>query len=156
MADIIYRRTGVADPDGFVPGEIRIGSKTWKTIEKKGAPWVRKGEYKLEMGYKKQGGVKNRESLRFKGDSPAIETFMIHDYRGDIAGCIAPVVGVDKGAVKGSQTAMKEVMAALGTFTEGRTVTIDVQTNIADGVKINTKEKWIKSREEEAAAKAKR
>jgi hypothetical protein len=81
---------------------------------------------------------------------------MIHDYRGDIRGCIAPVVSVDKGKVSGSQDAMKEIMAALGTFTEGRTIEIEVQTNIADSVKDNTKEAWIKKREDEAAAKEKR
>jgi hypothetical protein len=151
---MIYSRTGVAGPDGFVPGEIRIGAKTWKAIEKSGAPWARAGEYELAMEYKKEGGVKNRESLRFK-DDPAIQTFMIHDFRGDIKGCIAPVQNVDgKGKVQGSEEAMKELMAALGTFTEGRRIKLVVKTNISDKVADNTKEKWIQKRQGEAKAKA--
>jgi hypothetical protein len=176
MPDIVFKRTGAviqvpdkSDPtkvERLVVGELRIGSQTWTTIEKGGAPWVRKGTYTLQMGYKKQGNSQrrrsdgsipwNREALRFK-DSWAIQTFMIHDFRGDIAGCIAPVYSAETAGVTGSEDAMKEVIAALGSFTDGKEVKIEVENNVpgSKGAKAQTKEQWINDRKDAAKAKAK-
>ena len=34
MAKIIFKRTGTANANGSIPGELTIGSKTWPTIER--------------------------------------------------------------------------------------------------------------------------
>ena len=57
MADIVFRRTGVVNTNGSVAGELRIGSRTWPTIER-GANYtfVRQGTYALLLCVK----TKNR------------------------------------------------------------------------------------------------
>lgn len=153
MADIVFRRLGTANSNGSVPGELRIGSRTWPTIER-GANYtfVRQGTYNLVMCVKLSGRAVN--CLCFN-DSPAIATHLIHDAYNDnhnsLAGCIAPGLTADSNGIHDSAKAMEEVFAALGGFIMWRTVTIEVQNNITTG---ETKEEWIARREAARAAAA--
>jgi hypothetical protein len=146
MTDIVFRRTGITNPNGSVPGVLTIGEKSWPTIER-GASYtfVRKGQYRLVMCKKLSG--RPVRCLCFN-DSAAIGTHLIHDAMGDnhreLQGCIAPGLTSNGEGIQDSAKAMEEVFEALGGFVDWRTKTIDVQNNIVGD---ETKEQWIKRRE---------
>ena len=149
MADIVFRRTGKINSNNSVPGELRIGSKVWPTIERGPTfTFVRQGQYKLAMCEKLSG--RHVQCLCFN-DSRAISRHLIHDALNDdpknLEGCIAPGLSADANGIKNSAAAMKEVFNALGGFVMWKTVTIDVQNNISGS---ETKDEWIKRREAEA------
>jgi hypothetical protein len=161
MADIVFQRTGELNPNGSVPGKLRIGEKTWDTIERGGGhTFVRKGTYELLMCHKTKG--RPVCCLCFH-ESRAISTHLIHDAQDDkhtnLEGCIAPGLSADVTGIKDSAAAMKEVLDALGAFDgagnfkEYQRRTIDVLNNI--GAATETRVEWIKRREAEAEAKLK-
>jgi hypothetical protein len=145
MADIIFMRTGMINPNGSVPGSLTIGKKTWPTIER-GVDYtfVRKGLYTLLMCKKQRG--RPVHCLCFN-DSPAISSHLIHDALNDdhrqLEGCIAPGLTADSQGIKDSAKAMDEVFEALGGYKEWSTKGIDVRNNISGD---ETKEQWIKRR----------
>lgn len=146
MADITFKRTGAANGNGSIPGELTIGTKTWPTIERGVAyTFVRKGEYTLKMDVKNTGRKVN--CLRF--DHEGIRTHLIHDALNDshlnLQGCIAPGTSFDVKGIKGSAAAMLEVFAALGGFVSGRTKTISIENNIAGE---ESGEDWMKRRKD--------
>jgi len=146
MTDIVFRRTGIVNPNGSVPGTLTIGAQTWPTIERGvNYTFVRKGQYRVVMCKKLSG--RSVHCLCFN-DSPAISSHLIHDaYRNDhrqLQGCIAPGLTADAEGIKESAKAMEEVFKALGGYVEWSTKTIDVQNNISGD---ETKEQWIKRRE---------
>lgn len=153
MADIVFRRTGVVNSNGSVSGELRIGSRTWPTIERgHNYTFVRQGPYSLLMSIKVTG--RHVQCLRFH-ESEAISTHLIHDALNDshqnLEGCIAPGLTGDAKGIHDSAKAMSEVWAALGGFVLGKKVTIEVQNNI---VGTETKEQWVRRREADRAAHA--
>jgi hypothetical protein len=161
MADIVFWRTGEVNPNGSVPGMLRIGEKIWPTIERGGEyTFVRKGTYEVLMCHKTRG---RRVCCLCFHESRAISTHLIHDAQGDnhtnLQGCIAPGMSADVTGIKESAKAMKEVLDALGAFDargqfkEWERRTIDVLNNI--GASPETKAEWIKRREAKAKAAAK-
>ena len=153
MVDIVFKRTGIVNPNGSVPGILTIGGKTWPTIERGGGhTFVRKGQYTLLMCEKQSG--RKVPCLCFH-ESRAISTHLIHDaYKDDhrtLQGCIAPGITSDGAGIKESDKAMKEIFEALGGFKMWSTKTIDVLNNITGN---ETKEQWIKRREAARTAKA--
>ncbi len=146
MTDIIFRRTGVVNPNGSVPGFLTIGETSWPTIERGGSyTFVRKGHYRLAMCKKVSG--RSVRCLCFS-DSPHISSHLIHDaYRDDhrhLQGCIAPGLTSDGEGIQNSGEAMVEIFQALGGYAEWSSKTIDIQNNIWGD---ETKEDWIKRRE---------
>ena len=146
MSDIVFKRTGIVNPNGSVPGSLTIGAKTWPTIERgTNYSFVRKGQYRLVMCKKLSG--RPVQCLCFN-DSRAISTHLIHDALRDdhhsLQGCIAPGLTSDTEGIQDSAKAMEEVFTALGGYVEWSTKTIDVQNNITGD---ETKEQWIKRRE---------
>ena len=148
--DIQFRRTGIVNANGPVPGELRIGTQKWPTMER-GVDYtfVRKGVYTLLMCTKVSGRAVN--CLCFS-DSPAISKHLIHDAKNDdyqeLTGCIAPGRGADRNGVHGSADAMIDIFAALGGFFMWKKVTILVENNIRGD---ETKDEWIRRREAAAA-----
>src|SRR5262245_59942313 len=131
MTDIVFRRTGVVNATGSVPGELRIGSKTWPTIERgSNYTFVRQGTYSLVMCTKLRG--RPVQCLCFN-DSEAISTHLIHDAQNDshqnLEGCIAPGLTGDAKGIHDYAQAMTEVWTALGGFVMWKNVTIEVQNN---------------------------
>ena len=115
MADIYYRRDGITNPNGSIPGELRIAGLKWPTIER-GAQYtfVRKGMYQVAMDHKKSSGRRGEPSSTGTSESapyamyplrclrfidPAIQTHLIHDALYDdhknLSGCIAPGLTAD-------------------------------------------------------------
>jgi len=144
MSDITFKRTGTINENGSVAGELTIGEKTWPTIERGSKyTFVRKGDYTLKMDIKNTG--RKVECLRFNHDG--IKTHLIHDALNDrhtnLQGCIAPGLTSNEKGIVDSAKAMKEVLAALGGFTEGKTKTISVINNITGD---ETGEAWIRRR----------
>lgn len=150
MADITFRRTGKVNPNGSVPGELTIGSRTWPTIERGvGHTFVRKGAYELLMCWKVSG--RRVRCLCFH-ENRAISTHLIHDAFNDdhttLQGCIAPGLSSDEKGIKSSARAMEEIWTALGGFADWRKVGIDVQNNVHGS---ETKKQWVDRRVEERA-----
>ena len=147
MTDIIFRRTGVVNPNGSVPGELIIGIKKWPTIEKgTNYTFVRKGQYDLMMCYKVSG--RRVRCLCFY-ESRAISSHLIHDAFNDnhatLAGCIGPGLTSDENGIKDSAKAMNEIFVALGGFIEWKKgISITVENNIRGN---ENKEQWIRRRE---------
>lgn len=148
MADISFKRTGMINPNGSVPGLLTIGEKTWPTIERGvNYTFVRKGLYTLIMCIKQRG--RPVRCLCFN-DSPAISSHLIHDAMNDdyrqLEGCIAPGLTADTDGINDSAKAMEEVFTALGGYVEWSTKSIDVQNNISGD---ETKAQWIKRRQQQ-------
>lgn len=144
MADIIFERTG-ANKNGSIPGKITIDKKTWETIERgKAYTFVRKGEYTVKMDTKRTG--ETVQCLRFSPD--CIDTHLIHrakdDLHTNLSGCIAPGKSCDEEGIHESEKAMNEIFEALGNFREGQTKTIEIQNNIDNQWRNETKEEWLK------------
>jgi hypothetical protein len=153
MADITFRRTGSVNTNGSVPGELRIGSRTWPTIERGvNYTFVRQGSYNLVMCMKMSGRAV--QCLCFN-DSAAISSHLIHDAQDDdhrnLSGCIAPGLTADDSGIHHSADAMQEVLDALGGFVMWKKVTIDVRNNVAG---FETKDQWVARREAARAAAA--
>lgn len=149
MADMTFKRTGVLNKNGSVMGELKIGNKTWPTMERgTGFTYVRKGVYKVSMTVKTKG--REVKCLCFD-DSKAIWTHLIHDAQDDnhinLEGCIAPGLTKDEEGVNDSADAMAEVLAALGGYKQWKRCTIDVQNNMNGSQE--TKEEWIERRRKE-------
>ncbi len=149
MADIIFTRTGKTNKNGSIPGKLTIGSETWETIERgKAYTFVRKGEYTLKMTWKTSG----RKVKRLMFDHNYIRTHLIHDAKDDkhttLSGCIAPGKTCDEDGIAESEKAMEEIWVALGGFKEGKTCTIEVQNNIDNEWRNDTKEAWLQRRKE--------
>lgn len=150
MTDMIFKRTGVLNKNGSVMGELKIGNKTWPTMERGGGySYVRKGVYKVSMTVK--GGEGRHVKCLCFDDSKAIWTHLIHDAKDDkhtyLKGCIAPGLTKDEEGVNDSADAMAEVLAALGGYKQWKRCTIDVQNNM-NGSR-ETKDEWIDRRRKE-------
>lgn len=146
MSDIVFKRTGTYQ-GGAPAGELKIGDKSWPTIERGGGyTWVRAGTYTLEMDIKRTG--RKVQCLRF--DHDGIRTHLIHDALGDshynLQGCIAPGRTKTEDGIQDSAEAMKEVFLALGGFTQDALKTITVENNIAGD---ETGEQWMRRRQSE-------
>jgi hypothetical protein len=163
MADIHFRRTGISNPNGSIPGELTIGRHTWPTIERgEEYTFVRLGTYQVAMDYKNSSGRRGEPSasgtsssapnamyalrcLRFT--DPAIQTHLIHDALYDdhrnLSGCIAPGLSADYSGVYRSGEAMNEIFDALGGFQVGKVFTISVANNIRGN---ETRDQWISRR----------
>lgn len=144
MSDIVFKRTGLTNPNGSIPGELTIGNRTWPTVERGAShTFVRQGEYTLKMDLKHTGRAV--QCLRF--DHEGIRTHLIHDAFHDrhtsLEGCIAP--GKDKGpkGIKDSAAAMNDIFLALGGFKMGAKTTIKVENNIVGD---EDAEHWIARR----------
>ncbi len=146
ISDILFWRLGTVNANGSIPGMLKIGEKSWPTIERgHGYSFVRKGFYVMEMCVKTKARAVN--CLCFS-ESPAIWTHLIHDADNDdskwLDGCIAPGLAATKDGITGSAAAMLEVFAALNGFQMWKKVTIWVSNNISGD---ETKDEWIKRRE---------
>lgn len=126
---LTLRRTGVVNANKTVMGELTIGDKTWPTMEKgKTYTHPRKGDYNIEMCMK----IENpRKAIRFS--DPGVRALMIHDYRGDVAGCVAPGLEATSEGVSGSWDAMLEIFDKLGGWVDGGELTLRVENNMSDG-----------------------
>ncbi len=143
--DIVFKRTGKANPNGSIPGTLTIGTKSWPTIERgTGHTFVRKGKYELLMRTKTRG--RPVKCLCFWEDS-SISSHLIHDAQDDdhrqLEGCIAPGLSFDDKGIKDSKKAMDEIFRALGNYVLWGKKTITVENNIWGS---ETKEQWIKRR----------
>jgi hypothetical protein len=112
---LTLRRTGIVNANKTVMGELTIGDKTWPTMEKgKTYTHARKGDYSLEMCMK----ITNpRKAIRFS--DPGVRALMIHDFRGDVTGCIAPGLEATTDGVSDSWPAMLEIFDKLGGWVDG-------------------------------------
>jgi len=120
MATITFKRTGTANKNGSIPGNLTIGAKTWPTIERGRAyTFVRKGKYELLMCYKVSG--RKVKCLCFHEDR-AISSHLIHDAQDDnhlkLTGCIAPGFTSSDIGIQDSAKAMKQVFDALGSLAD--------------------------------------
>lgn len=147
---ITFKRTGETNSNGSIPGILSIGPKSWPTIERGNAyTFVRRGEYRLKMTYKTSG--RRVKCLMF--DHNHIRTHLIHDALNDdhknLAGCIAPGLTCDQEGIAGSAEAMEEIWTSLGSFREGKTTSIDVENNLNNAWRNDTKEAWLQRRREQ-------
>ena len=123
--------------------------KVYRTIENLGEKgdmtWARKGDYDLVMSFKNTSRI--IPCFRFTPRN-LIGTILIHDFGGDLLGCIAP--GMPDGSTGIRQTTMQDAMAEilelLGGFKDEEPVTLQIENNPPGKNQDATREEWLRDR----------
>lgn len=120
----------VTDSEGATGkrGTLVVGASTFYTIERGDRhKYLRPGPYECEMGYWTSSRGTKSEAIRVLG-SYSQGRIYIHpaNWPHQLEGCIAPGTSMLKDGVGNSQSAMAQIFRALGGFTEGQQLKLQV------------------------------
>jgi hypothetical protein len=132
MATMTMKRTGitVTDSQGATGkrGTLTVEGTDYHSIERgDGYKYLRPGTYDCEMAYWTSSGGTKAEAIRVLGSYSAGRIY-IHpaNWPHQLAGCIAPGTTKLPDGVRNSAKALKSILTALGGFSLGKKVSLEV------------------------------